>query len=323
MSLCRYALMAMTGAASTAMPYAAAQMYPVRPVTLVQGFAPGGNVDTVARILAQEMSKGLEQSVVVESKPGAGGTIGANAVAKAAPDGYTLLLMPGGHAVAGALYKSLPYNTVNSFDMISTATFFPSLIISRPDMAAKSIRELLDLARAKPGGVTFGSAGIGSTQHLTGELLGSMAGVKFTHVPYKGGSAATMGLLRGDTQFVVTTATEALGQIRAGKIRGLAVTGPARWQGLPDVPTVAEAGVTGFDVRTWMGLATTAGTPPAIVERLKSEVHRSLRVSEVRSRLEDIGGEVRGSTPEEMRARVATELKNWTQIVREARIEQQ
>ena len=302
---------------------AAAQNFPLRPVRLIQGFAPGGNVDTVARILSQEMSKGLEQPVVVESRPGAGGTIGADVVAKSAPDGYTLYLMPGGHAVAGALYKTLPYQTVDSFDMISTALFFPSVIISRPDMPAKSIRELLDLARAKPGSVAYGSAGIGSTQHLTGELLGSMAGVKFLHVPYKGGAAATTGMLGGDTHFVVTTATEVLGSIRAGKMRGLAVTGPTRWQGLPDVPTVAEGGVAGFDVRSWMGVAGPSGLPPAIVERLNAEMQRVLRTPEVRTRLEEIGGDVRGSTPAEMRARVATEWKNWQQVIRQTGIEQQ
>ncbi len=302
---------------------AAAQAYPVRPLRLVEGFAPGGNVDTVARILAQEMAKGLEQPVVVEAKPGAGGTIGADAVAKAAPDGYTLLLVAGGHAVAGALYKSLPYDTVASFDMISTALFFPSVIVSRADLPARSMRELLDVARARPGSVSFGSAGVGSTQHLTGELLASMADVKLLHVPYSGGAAATTGLLRGDTQFVITTATEVLGQIRAGKLRGLAVTGPVRWQGLPDVPTVAESGVPGFDVRSWMGLATTAGTPPVIIERLNAEVRRSLQIREVRSKFEGIGGEVRASTPAEMRTRVATELKNWIQVIRQAKIEQQ
>jgi tripartite-type tricarboxylate transporter receptor subunit TctC len=199
--------------------------------------------------------------------------------------------------------------------------FFPSVIISRPD--TKSMRELLDTARAKPGSVSFGSAGIGSTQHLTGELLAGMAGVKFLHVPYGGGSAATTGLLRGDTHFVITTATEAMGHIRAGKLRGLALTGPVRWQGLPDVPTVAESGVAGFDVRSWMGLATTAGTPPAIIERLNAEMQRTLQAQEVRKRLEEIGGDVRGSTPADMRTRVATELKNWVQVIKQAGIERQ
>jgi len=310
-------------AAAAALPDAAAQEYPVRPVRLIQGFAAGGNADTVARILAQEMAKGLGQPVLVEPKPGAGSTIAADAVAKAAPDGYTLLLVTGGHAVAGALYKALPYNTVDSFEMISTATFFPFLVIVRADFPAQSIRSLLDMARAKPDSVAFGSAGTGSTQHLTGELLGSASGVKFLHVPYKGDSAAITGLLGGDTQFVIAPATAALGQIRAGKLHAIAATGPLRWQGLPDVLSVAESGVADFDVRSWMGLATSAGTPQPIVERLNAEMQRALRNPEVRAKLEEIGGEVRGSTPAEMRNRVAMELKNWTQVIRQAGIEKQ
>lgn len=310
-------------AAAAALPHAAAQEYPVRPIRLIQGFAAGGNADTVARILAQEMAKGLGQPVLVEPKPGAGSTIAADAVAKAAPDGYTLLLVTGGHAVAGALYKALPYNTVDSFEMISTITFFPFMVIVRADAPAQSIRSLLDMARAKPGSVAFGSAGTGATQHLTGELLSSVTGVKFLHVPYKGDSAAITGLLGGDTQFVIAPATAALGQIRAGRLRAIAATGPVRWQGLPEVPTVAESGVADFDVRSWMGLATSAGTPQSIVDRLNAEMQRALRAPEVRAKLEEIGGEVRGSTPGEMRGRVATELKNWTQVIRQAGIEKQ
>jgi tripartite-type tricarboxylate transporter receptor subunit TctC len=310
-------------AAAAALPPALAQDYPVRPIRFIQGFAAGGNADTAARILAQEMAKGLGQPVLVETKPGAGSTIAADAVAKAAPDGYTLLLVTGGHAVAGGLYKALPYNTVDSFEMLSTVTFFPFLVIVRADSPAQSIRSLLELARTRPDAVAFGSAGTGATQHLTGELLGSMAGVKFLHVPYKGDSAAITGLLGGDTQFVIAPATAALGQIRSGRLRAIATTGPVRWQGLPEVPTVAESGVAEFDVRSWMGVATTAGTPQAIVDRLNAELQRVLRTPEVRARFEEIGGEVRGSSGAEMRNRVATELKNWTQVIRQAGIEKQ
>lgn len=323
MRMNRFVSLVVMIAAAAALPHAAAQEYPVRPIRLIQGFAAGGNADTVARILGQEMAKGLGQPVLVEPKPGAGSTIAADAVAKAAPDGYTLLLVTGGHAVAGALYKALPYNSVDSFEMISTITFFPFMVIVRADSPAQSIRSLLDMAKAKPGSVAFGSAGTGATQHLTGELLSSVTGVKFLHVPYKGDSAAITGLLGGDTQFVIAPATAALGQIRAGRLRAIAATGPVRWQGLPDVPTVAESGVADFDVRSWMGLATSAGTPQTIVDRLNAEMQRALRAPEVRAKLEEIGGEVRGSTPGEMRSRVATELKNWTQVIRQAGIEKQ
>jgi tripartite-type tricarboxylate transporter receptor subunit TctC len=314
---------AMIVACVAVLPHAVAQEFPARPLKIIQGFAPGGNADTVARILAQEMAKGLGQPVIVEAKPGAGSTIAADAVAKAAPDGYTLLLVTGGNAVVGALYKSLPYHPVDSFEMISTITFFPFLVIVRSDSAAQSVRTLLDMARAKPETVAFGSAGTGATQHLTGELLGGRAGVKFMHVPYKGDSAAITGLLGGDTQFVIAPATAALGQIRAGRLRAIAATGAVRWQGMPEVPTVAESGVADFDVRSWMGLATTAGTPQPVIARLNAEMQRTLQVPEVRSKLEEIGGDVRGSTPAEMRNRVATELKNWSEVIRQARIERQ
>jgi tripartite-type tricarboxylate transporter receptor subunit TctC len=314
---------AMMIALAAVLPRAAAQEFPYRPLRIIQGFAAGGNADTVARILAQEMAKGLGQPIVVETKPGAGSTIAADAVAKAAPDGYTLLLVTGGHAVAGALYKSLPYQTADSFEMISTATFFPFLVIVRSDSPAQSLRALLDMARVKPEAVAFGSAGTGATQHLAGELLGGMAGVKFMHVPYKGDSAAITGLLGGDIQFVVAPATAALGQIRAGRLRAIAATGSTRWQGMPEVPSVAEAGVADFDVRSWMGLATSAGTPQPVIDRLNAEMQRALRTPEVRSKLEEIGGEVRGSTPAEMRSRVVTELNNWTQVIRQAGIERQ
>lgn len=302
---------------------AAAQEFPVRPLKIVQGFAAGGNADTAARILANEMSKSLGQPIVVETRPGAGSTIAADVVAKASPDGHTLLLVTGGHSVAGALYKSLPYQTVASFDMISTATFFPFLILVRGDSPAQNLRALLDAARAKPDTVSFGSAGVGATQHLTGELLARMAQVKLLHIPYKGDTAAIAALLGDEIRFVIAPATAALGQLRAGKLRALAATGSTRWDGLPEVPTVAEAGVADFDVRSWMGLATTHGTPRSPVERLNAAMLRALQVPEVRAKFVEMGGEVRSSTPEEMRTRVEHELQNWTRVIREAGIERQ
>lgn len=302
---------------------ATAQDYPTRPLKIIQGFAPGGNADTIARVLAQEMSKGLGQPIVVEARPGAGGNLAADAVAKAAADGYTLLLVTGGHAVSGALYKSLSYQTLQSFEMISTATFFPFMVIVRSDAKVQTLPALLQAARAAPASITFGTAGVGATQHLTGELLASIAGVKFLHVPYRGDAAALTALLGGETTFVIAPATAALPHIKAGKLKAVAVTGSTRWQGMPDVPTVEEGGVAGFDVRSWIGLATTAGTPSPIVERLTAEMQRALGVPEVRAKLEGFGGEVRGSTSAEMRSRVATEVQRWARVIREAKIQQQ
>jgi len=300
---------------------AIAQDYPIRPIKIIQGFAAGGNADAVARILGGEMSKGLGQPMIVESRPGAGGNLGADAVAKAAPDGYTLLLATGGHAVSGALYKSLPYNSVDGFEWISTSSVISFMLVGRGDAKARSLRELLQAARSSPGSVTFGTAGIGATQHLTGELLASMAGVKLTHVPYKGDAAAVTGLLGGEVNFVIAPATTVLSHIKAGRFIALGVSGNTRWAGLPEVPTVVEGGVAGFDVRSWTGMAAPAGTPRAIVNRLNAELLRALQVPDVRGKLEAIGGEVRGATPEEMRNHVASEVARWSRVIREANIQ--
>jgi tripartite-type tricarboxylate transporter receptor subunit TctC len=300
-----------------------AASFPTKPVMLTVGFAPGGNADTVARLLAREMSTGLGNQVIIDSKPGAGGNIAAATVAKANPDGHTLLLVTGGHAVSGALYKSLQYKSVESFAPVSLVTTFPFLIVSRSDGADATLAAMLATAKANPGRVTFGSAGTGSTQHLTGELLNSMAGTKITHVPYKGDAAALVGLLGGQIDLVIASPTALIAQIKAGKVKALAVSGNARWSQLPGVPTVAEAGVPSFDVQSWLGLAATAGTPAAVVDRLHAEVVRILKIPTVRSSIEGLGSEPRTSTPEELRSRMAGELQRWTRVIEEAKIERE
>lgn len=302
---------------------ASAEAYPIRPVVISVGFAPGGNADTVARLIGKEMAKGLGQPVVVEPKPGAGGNLAAAAAAKAAPDGYTLLMATGGHSVSGALYKSLQYKTVESFAPVSLVTTFPFVLATRADSPYDSLRTLLAKAKADPGAVTFGTAGIGTTQHLTGELLGSMGNVKLTHVPYKGDAAALIGLLAGETDLLVAGPTALLQHIKSGKLRPLAVTSAERFALTPEVPTVAEAGVAGFDVQSWLGLVTPAGTPAPVVDRLRAEVVRSLGVPEVRSAIEGLGSEPKSSTPAELRDRIASELRQWTRVIEQARIERQ
>lgn len=313
------------GAAATtaaALP-AWAQSYPDRPVRILQGFAPGGNADTIARLIGGEIGKALGQPIVVESQAGAGGTIAAAAVARARPDGYTLSLATGGHVVAGALYNALPYQTVASFEMVSTITYFPFLVVIHADSKFRSFRDVTAAAASSPDSIAYGTAGIGSTHHLAGELLARMAGVRMLHVPYRGDSASLTALLAGDVPFIIAPPTAVLGNIKAGKLRVLAATGPQRWPGLPDVPTVSEQGVAGYDVRSWAGLLAPAGTPRAIIDRLNAEVLKALQIPAVKARLEDIGGEARGSTPEEMKAMVAAELTRWTQVVAEARIPKQ
>ena len=233
--------------ANAALP-AFSQPYPDRPLKIYQGFAAGGNADTIARLIGGEISKTLAQSVVIETQAGAGGTIAAGTVARAKPDGHTLLLATGGHAVAGALYNTLAYKTVADFEMVSTITFFPFLLVTQADSKYRSFADLLAAARGAPKAVAYGSAGIGSTHHLAGELLSKMAKADMLHVPYRGDAASLTALLAGDVPLVIAPPTAVLSNIKAGKLRAIATTGNQRWPGLPDVPTVAEQGVNGYFV---------------------------------------------------------------------------
>jgi tripartite-type tricarboxylate transporter receptor subunit TctC len=301
-------------------PATRAQAWPARPIRVVQGFAAGGNADTIARLVGTEMAKGLGQPLVVEALAGAGGTLASAAVARAAPDGYTLLLATGGHAVAGALYEKLPYRSVEGFQMVSTITFFPFLVVTAAAAKFRSLAEVLDAARAAPDAVTCGTAGVGSTHHLIGELLSKMAGVKLLHVPFRGDAASVTALLGGEIAIVIAPPTAVLGHIKAGKLRALATTGPQRWPVMPDVPTVAEQGISGFGVSSWAGWMLPAGTPQPIVELLHAQTQKALQVDAVRVRLAEMGGEPRGSTPQEMAAMVDAEVKKWSQVVADAGI---
>jgi tripartite-type tricarboxylate transporter receptor subunit TctC len=320
----RQLLLGAVSAMAGGIPLAArAQGYPDRPIRILQGFAPGGNADTIARSVGNEMSREMKQPFVIDAQTGAGGTIAAAAVARARPDGYTLLLATGGHAVAGALYANLNYKTVADFDMISTITFFPFLVVTNAGSKYRSLGELLEDARRNPEGVTFGSAGVGSTHHLAGELLAKSAGVKLLHVPYRGDTGSLTALMSNDVSCIIAPPTAVTSNIKAGKIRALATTGPQRWPGLPEVPTVAEQGVAGYDVRSWAGLMAPSGTPRPIIERLNAEVRKSLELPAVKARLEEMGGEAKGSTPEEMKTMVTADLQKWTQVVSDARIPKQ
>lgn len=305
---------------SALMPAAFAQSWPSRPIKVLQGFAAGGNADAIARLVGTEMASGLGQPLVVEAMAGAGGTLASAAVARAAPDGHTLLLATGGHAVAGALYEKLPYQTVDSFQMVSTITFFPFLLVTKADSKLRNVADLMAAAKATAGGLAYGTAGVGSTHHLVGELLAKQANLPLLHIPFRGDSASITALLGGEIPFIVAPPTAVLGQLKAGKLIAIAVTGPQRWQGMPEVQTVAEQGVAGFDVRSWAGWMLPAGTPQAIVERLHSETQRALQVPAVKARLEEMGGDVRGSTPREMSSMVAAELQKWSRVVADAKI---
>jgi tripartite-type tricarboxylate transporter receptor subunit TctC len=299
---------------------AAQDVYPSRVVRLAHGFAAGGNADTVSRIIANEMSRGLGQSVVVEPRPGAGGNIASAAAAKSTADGYTMVLLTGGHTVSAALYKSLQFDPVEDFVFVSTVTKFPFFIAVRPNTFG-SLKELITKAQANPGGVTFGSAGIGTTQHLTGELLAQQSGTRFTHVPYPGGAPATTALLRGEIDVLVDTGAGLAGQAAAGAIRLIGVSSKDRWGRTPEIPTVAEAVLPGFDIVSWTGLAVPAGTPAPIVAKLRAELHRTLAVPEVQDRLRALDSEPAPSSGEEMRELIKGQITLWTRVVKDAGIE--
>ncbi len=257
-------------------PAAAQDAYPSRPVTLVHGFAAGGNADVISRIMADQMSKDLGQPFVVEAKPGAGGNIASAFVAKAPADGYTLQLLVGGHTVSAALYKKLPFDPVKDYAFISTVAKFPFFIAVKAG-SYPSLQALIAKAKDKPGGLNFGSAGVGTTQHLTGELLAQRTGTRFTHIPYQGGSATITALLRGDVDFIVDTGTVISSQAAAGVIDILAVSSRERWKLTPNVPTIAETVAPDFDVISWTGIGVPAGTPAAVAGKLNAEVQARAR----------------------------------------------
>jgi tripartite-type tricarboxylate transporter receptor subunit TctC len=297
--------------------------YPERGIKILQGFAVGGNADAIARSVGNELFRNSGQPIIVEAQTGAGGTIAATTVAKSAPDGYTLLLATGGHAVAGALYTNLKYKTVQDFEMISTITYFPFLIVVSADSKISNFSGLLNQAKNEPGKISYGTAGIGSTHHLAGELLASMAKLDLIHVPYRGDAGSMTALLSGDVNFIIAPPTAVISNIKAGKLRAIAVTGAQRWSGMPEVPTISEQGVSGYDVRSWAGLMAPVGTPRPIIDRLNSEVIKAIQLPQVKARLEDMGGEVAGSTPEEMRNMVNLELQKWIRVVQSAQIPKQ
>jgi len=306
-------LVALTGVA-------AAQDYPTRPIKFMHGFPPGGNVDIIARLLGNEMSKGLAQSIVIEPKPGVAGSLAAEAVARSDPDGYTLLVVPSAHPAHGALSKTVNYKVVDDFEWISVASFYPFLICVRKDSRFQKLEQLIEEARKNPGVLKYGSAGVGSILHTTVELMGSETKTKFLHIPYRGEAPAITGLLQGDIDFIAATSGPISARIRSGEFRALAVTGKTRWRDFPDVPTVAEQGIPGFEVISWTGLAGPAKLPNAIVNKLNAGLRRAISVADVKDKLEGMGGDPRATTPAEMRELVATQFATWSRLAKEANI---
>ena len=295
--------------------------FPSRPITMVVGFAPGGGTDTVARILAKTVSEGLGQQVVVDNKAGAGGNIATDFVAKAAPDGHTILLgNVGSLTVAPHLLASLPYDPLRDFAPITMAVVFANVIVVHPSVPANTLAEFVRLAKEKPGQITYGSSGIGGAGHLAGELLRIMAGIDLVHVPYKGGGPAMQGLLGGQISAYFATPVAAGPHMKAGKARALASTGTTRSPFLPEVPTVAESGYPGYEATNWYAYVAPAKTPKDIVERLNREIVRALGTPEVKELFAKQGLEPRPSTPEELARTMEREYATWGRVVKEAKI---
>lgn len=292
-----------------------------RPITMLHGFTAGANVDLVARLIADQLSRKLDQSIVVEPRPGAGGTISAAAVARAAPDGTTLTVLPGGHAVSAAIYKQLPYNTAEDFSFISMLTDFPFILVTHPNHPAKTVADVIAMAQADPGKLICATAGNGTGMHLALELFISMAKAKIQHVPYRGSPQAITDLMAERFDFQMDTPTALLPFINDGKLRAIGVTGPRRFFALPNVPSVAEAAVPGYSVTSWLGLAGPPGLPAPLVAKLNADIKAILADPAVVERLQSFGSEAMATTPEGFKARVADDVAKWTKVVAEANIQ--
>lgn len=315
----RAAFVVLAGIAATV----SAQSYPVKPIRLLVPFGPGGVGDITARAVAQKMSESLGQQVIVDNRPSAGGIIASGVVAKAEPDGYTLLLLNNAHAVSVSLFKSLPYDTMKDFAPISTISTFSVVLLVSPDSPIKSVQELIAAAKASPGKLNVGTIAIGATQHLSAELFKSMAGIDVVHVPFNNTGAVVSALRGNSVQFAFEFIAPVVGQIKGGGLRALAVSPRSRFAGLPDVPTVHEAGVPGYEVISWNGLAAPAKTPRAIINRLKNEINAALAMPDVRQRFQELGVEARPATPEGFRELLVSEIAKWKAVIEQAKIPRQ
>jgi tripartite-type tricarboxylate transporter receptor subunit TctC len=296
---------------------ATAQDYPNRPIKIIVPFSPGGAVDGPMRAVAQELSKQLKQQIIIDNKPGAGATIGSEMVAKSAPDGYTLLLASQTNAISATLYNKLGFNPVDDFAPISLLGREPGVLVVHPSLPVNSVTELIALAKQRPGQLNYASSGNGSGQHLFMAMFASMAGINVVHVPYRGSAQATTDLLGGTVQMSVPGTQAMVKHIKEGKLRALATTGVTRSPQLPEAPTLAESGLTGYSAYVWMGLLAPKGTPPAIVERLQRELKITLAAPEVKAFFNEAGIEMVGSTAAEFGSYFREERDRWARIVKE------
>lgn len=312
-------LAAILGVLGLVSPVALAQDYPAKPVRMIVPYAAGGTADLLARGIAQRMSSALGKQVIIENRTGAGGSIGADVVAKSKPDGYTVLMGTiATHAINPNLYANLGYDPLKDFVPVALVATMPNLLVVNPSVPATTVKELIELARRKPGELAFASAGSGTTHHLSGEIFKKMAGVDMVHVPYKGNAPAVTDLVGGQVQLMFDNIPISLQQVRAGKLRALAVTGPKRAAVLPDLPTVAESGLPGFSVTSWFAVFAPAGTPQPVVALLNREINNALADASLQRQLRDQGIDVAGGTPAQLLEHLRAELPKWKKVVAES-----
>jgi len=312
-------LLLAAGSSVAAGPAKDAADYPSRPIRMVVPFPPGGATDILARVVGKRMTDAWGQNVIIDNRAGAGGTLGAALVAKANPDGYTLLMGTNAtHAIGPSLFKNLSYDALKDFAPITLVAIVPQVVIVNPALPVRNVKELVALAKEKPGALNFGSAGQGTPGHLGMELFKMMTGTSMTHVPYQGGAPGLAAVAAGQVQFMADNMNSALPFIQSGRVRAIAVTSAKRSGALPDLPTIAEQGVAGFDSGSWFGMFAPAGTPPAIVTKLHAEVVKILQLPDVRQTLAQQGAEVGANTPEQFTALIKTDIARWAKVIEAA-----
>ena len=297
-------------------PPVLAQDYPAKPIRLVVPFPPGGGTDFMARVIMQKVGEGMNGTVVVENRGGAGSSIGTDIVAKSPADGYTLLVVSGAHAINPSIYSKLPYDSVRDFAPVTMFVSGPQLLVVHPSVPVKTVKEFIALAKSRPGQINYASAGTGTPPHLAGELFKSMAHVNIVHVPYKGHGTAYVDLIGGHVSVMFPNVSTATAHVRAGRLRALAVTTKTRTPAAPELPTISESGVPGYEVSSWYGLLAPAGTPAAIVTRLQREVAKVMHAPDVAEKLTSQGLDIVGSTPEEFAALIKTEITKWAKVAK-------
>jgi len=298
-------------------PLAQAEPYPSKPIHFIVPYPPGGPLDTVARLLARKVSESVNQPVIVENKPGAGGNIGAEYVAKSAPDGYTILMgAVATHAINPTLYSHIPYDPVKDFAPVTELAWTPNVLVVNPSLPVSNVQQFIAYAKAHPGQLDFGSGSTGSAGHLAGELFKSMAGVQMVHVPYKGAAPAMQDLIAGRVQLMFDNLASSLGHIRAGSVKALAVTTAKRSSMAPQLPTIAESGLPGFDISTWFGVFAPGGTPQPVVQQLHDEFVKALDAPDVRATMKKLGAEPVGNTPQEFAAYIHSEAQKYARVIR-------